>query len=82
MKCVHTKRGVKFTHLKNGVERVFSSKCLLFCVYWGYQNVWQMCGKGIIFIDTFHTIRVLSNFAGQAGYATFPTRLPPPRALN
>ncbi len=36
-----------------------------------------MCGKGIIFIDTFHTIRVLSNFAGRAGYATFPPRRPP-----
>ncbi len=36
-----------------------------------------MCGKGIIFIDTFHTIKVLSNFAGRAGYSTFPPRRPP-----
>ncbi len=34
-----------------------------------------MCGKGIIFIDTFHTIRV-KNFAVRAGYATFPPRGP------
>ena len=32
-----------------------------------------MCGKGIIFIDTFHMVRVLSNFAGLAAYATFPS---------
>ncbi len=38
-----------------------------------------MCGKGIISIDTFHTIRVLSNFAGLAGYATFPARRLPAR---
>ncbi len=100
------------------MERVSSLKCSLFCVYWGYQSVWKMCGKGIIFIDTFHTItlkkkwsqngstlepfwktvvlkrylngghpvdmktappffqwRVLSNLAGRAGYATFPSNL-------
>ena len=105
-KYVHTKRVFKSIHLIKCVERVFSSKCSLFCVYWGYQNgiwnlrtdltdqavgpngsirigiqipyqnVWKMCGKGIIFIDTFHTVRVLSNFAGRAGYATFPARHP------
>ncbi len=37
-----------------------------------------MCEKGKIFIDTFHKIRVLSNFAGRARYATFPARRPPP----
>ncbi len=51
--------------------------CSLFCVSWGYQSVWKLCGKGIIFIDTFHTIRVLSNFVRQAGYSTFPSRRPP-----
>ncbi len=40
-----------------------------------------MCGKGIIFIDTFYTIRVLSNFAGRAGYATFTTRRPAPELI-
>ena len=30
-----------------------------------------MCGTGIIFIDTFSAIRVLSNFAGRTGYTTF-----------
>ncbi len=37
-----------------------------------------MCGKGIIFIESFHMIRVLSNFDGRAGFATFPARPPPP----
>ncbi len=76
-KCVHTKRGLKSTQFIKCVERVFSFKCPLFCVYWGYQSLWKMCGKGITFIDTFHTIRVLPNFAGRAGYATFPPRRPP-----
>ena len=31
-----------------GKERVFSFKCSLFLVYWGYQSIWKMCGKGII----------------------------------
>ncbi len=53
-KCVHTKRGVKSTHFIKCVERVFCLKCSLWCVYWGYLSVWIMCGKGIIFIDTFY----------------------------
>ncbi len=71
--CVHTKKGLKSTCFIKCVERVFRWKCSprSICVYWGYQSVWKMCGKGIIFMDTFHTIRVLSNFAGRAGYATF-----------
>ncbi len=76
-KCVHTKRVVKSTHFKKCVERMFSSKYSLFCVYWGYQGIWKMCGKGMIFMDTFHTITVLSNFARRAGHATFPARCPP-----
>ena len=75
-KCVHTKRGVKSTHVIKCVERVFSFACLLFCLYLRYQSVWKMCGKSIIFINTFHTIRVLSNFAGRTGYTTFPSRRP------
>ena len=45
--CVHTKRGVKSTNIIKRVERVFSFKCSHVGVYWGYQSVWQMYGKGI-----------------------------------
>ncbi len=72
---VYTQKGVKSSHVIKCVERVFCFACLLFCLNLRCQSVWEMCGKGIIFINTFHTIRVLSNFSG-AGYATFPSGHP------
>ena len=45
--CTHKMGGggVKSIHFIKCVERVFSFKCSLFYVYWGYQSAWQMCGK-------------------------------------
>ncbi len=55
----------------------FPSNVHFFACIWDIASVWKVCGKGVIFIDTFHTIRVLSNFARRAGYTTFPSnRLP------
>ena len=81
-KCAQTKRGVNSTHFINVWKVCFVFNVHLFFVYWGYLSVWIMCGKGFNFIDTFHTIRVLQNFLGQAGYATFPLRTPPPDAVS
>ncbi len=60
-----------------------SKNALLFTLFlcirpgvFGISVGWKMFGKGIIFIDTFHLIRILLNFAGRASYANFPARCP------
>ncbi len=66
--------GVKSTHFIKCVERVFSSD---FFVCIGNVKVYGNVLKRYNFHRYIPIDKVLSNFAGRAGYATFPARRHP-----